>query len=1096
MTQGDFREQDVRARKQIRDALRETLFVEAGAGTGKTSALVDRIVALVCEGTPIEQIAAITFTERAAAELRERVRSKLEQAKAERAEKAGVIGAALESLDRAQISTIHAFCQAIVRTYAPEAGVDPDFEVQDEVLTERRMQERWRRYLEALGEDESARKAVDRLLSLGLRTGELEELALGLASRGEIAEMLERSPLSAGEPVWPDLSALRESLASLHAARAPAGDKLRQRIESAEASLKAVMAGPPDEREELLAAGAPSFNETAEKDKGQPNNWGGRDARDDCLEELVRVCRELNKLLSGLRAAALSTVTPRLLDFVRTDERARGRDGSLTFDDLILRARRLLAEDAGARESLRERYRALLIDEFQDTDPLQVQIATAFATDPASGKVEPGRLFLVGDPKQSIYRFRRADMATYAHTEERMRAADARFPELALNRRSRPVILDWVNAVFERIIGQGIRGVQSPYAAIHAQRENGDLRGPGVATVGGEGGDNARNVRTIEARQIAALCRQAQGNWQVVEGEAVRDAKFRDIAILIPRRTGLIALERELAAAGVPYRVESGSLIYRTQEVRDLVNCLTAIDDPADEVAIVAALRSPAFACSDVDLARHRAAGGRFNYHHPKLDEWTGPVADGLRALRSLHESRHNTSLAALAERFVYARGTIETGILDQGDRNSFRRARFVIERARAFESAGPESLRAFVSWLENQSQGQILDNEGASVDDDEDAVRVLTVHGAKGSEFPIVFLAGLSAAPMNNQRPPYNADFAGENVAVCVGTKTDNRRFILGDFEKLDAVEKQHQDAEFDRLLYVATTRARDHLVVFLNYSVNAKGASSAARRLIDARAQDLAQPLEVADAGARRSSGALEGLPLDPAPAGDAETFARERAELLTQAKTLAFTSATALKQNAEAGADEKPERDDESEPWSRGRAATRVGRAVHAAIQSLRFDADDAMIAAVARAEAVAEAVPHREADIARLVDWVVRESGAWKRALAAKRALREVPFALVADGKVLEGYVDMVLETDDGLEIIDWKTDAISGDQVRERLEQYELQAGLYVHGLETATGQHVTKVTYVFATPKVEEQMGDPAALRDAAVALLTATRVA
>ena len=154
MTQApDYLAQDEEARRVVCEALGETLFVEAGAGTGKTRALVDRIVALVCSGVPIDQIAAITFTERAAAELRERVRTGLEEEAPKQSQKADVIDAALASLDRAQISTIHAFCQAIVRTYAPEAGVDPDFDVQDELMTTRRMQERWRRFLEELGDD-------------------------------------------------------------------------------------------------------------------------------------------------------------------------------------------------------------------------------------------------------------------------------------------------------------------------------------------------------------------------------------------------------------------------------------------------------------------------------------------------------------------------------------------------------------------------------------------------------------------------------------------------------------------------------------------------------------------------------------------------------------------------------------------------------------------------------------------------------------------------------------------------------------------------------------------------------------------------------
>jgi ATP-dependent helicase/nuclease subunit A len=1072
---------DEQARRIICEALGDTLFVEAGAGTGKTRALVDRIVALVCSGVLIERIAAITFTERAAAELRERVRNGLEDELSQNGDRAGAIQAALGSLDRAQISTIHAFCQAIVRTYAAEAAVDPDFDVQEQLMTQRRMQERWRTYLELLGEDEHARTEVDRLLSLGLRVDELEELALGLAARGEVAEILTSRPLEAPAPVWPDLDQLRARLRDLPFDSVSSDDNLRLRVVNLLGVIEILLASPLEEREEILVAGASAFD-PEEKRKGSGRAWGSAAVRDDALATVQEIGGCLQNLLMGLRAAALAAVMPRMVDFVREDEHARGREGRLTFDDLILRTRRLLADNPVAVASLRSRFHALLIDEFQDTDPMQVQIATAFAIDPESGRIEPGRLFLVGDPKQSIYRFRRADMATYAQTRAAMTAVGAALPQLKQNRRSQRVIIDWVNGIFSRMIGPGDHPeIQPPYNEIEPERDL-TLRGPGVATFGGKQDTSARAVRVTEAVDIAAICRQAvEEKWQVAErtGET-RDTAYRDIAILLPRRIGLTALERALANAGVPYRVEGGSLIYRTQEIRDLLNVLTAIDDPADEVAVVAALRSPAFACSDVDLARHRSAGYRFNYHHPKLVEWNGPVTDSLRAVAELHAVRHDSSLAALVERVVLDCGLIEIGILDQGDRNSFRRARFMIERARAFEAAGPESLRAFVQWLEQQSEAAMLDNEGAGLDDDEDAVRVLTIHGAKGLEFPIVILGGMAAQPNVNQTPAYSTDFTGDRVAVCIGTKGQNRRFTLGDFEALNAMEAAHTNAEFDRMLYVATTRARDHLVVSLHH--HKRSSESGAQRLIGAGA-DAVQPLAVRRVITQYPRSQLDSLAVDIPDGVTKESFAAERADLLVRAKTVQYTSATALAPHKD---EQKEEATDETEPWARGRGGTRLGRAVHAAIQSLSLDADDATIAAFAKAQAVAEAIPHRQPDVERLVRWVVRESEAWQRARSAQRAMREVPFALQSDGKVLEGFVDLVIQTEDGIEIVDWKTDQISPADVPERLQQYELQAGLYVHGLESAAGIRVRRITYVFASARVEASPGDPGALANAA----------
>jgi ATP-dependent helicase/nuclease subunit A len=525
--------------------------------------------------------------------------------------------------------------------------------------------------------------------------------------------------------------------------------------------------------------------------------------------------------------------------------------------------------------------------------------------------------------------------------------------------------------------------------------------------------------------------------------------------------------------------------------VRDIINCLTAIDDPADEVAVAGALRSPAFACSDVDLAAFATDNrGRFDYLRRDLDDRKGPVAKALRILRDYHEGRHETSLAGLVEKVIWERRVIEVGTIDQGDRNAFRRARFLVEQARAFERARPESLRAFVSWLERQSAQMIVDHEGAGIDDDEDAVRIMTIHAAKGLEFPIVILAGLSAAPNTSEYPTYLADHAAGSVGVRVGQR--GREFVLGEYGDLRAAEVAHDLAEMGRLLYVAATRGRDHLIVSLYHTKRQK--LSCAQRLISNGAQvhapEMAEPPTITAIGGSR----LAGLTVELPDGLDRQGLGVEREALVTTATTRRFTSATAIKRETDdRRVDEERERTDSSEPWSRGRAGTRLGRAVHAAIQSLPLDPDEATIEAFCRAQATAEAIPNREIEVRRLVTWVVRESDAWQRAASATRAIREAPFAVRQDGAVLEGFVDLLIETADGIELVDWKTDRVPAEAVEERLRQYELQAGLYVHGVQEATGRPVTSVTYVFASAKVEASPGEPAALAASAVAELAAT---
>jgi ATP-dependent exoDNAse (exonuclease V) beta subunit len=492
---------------------------------------------------------------------------------------------------------------------------------------------------------------------------------------------------------------------------------------------------------------------------------------------------------------------------------------------------------------------------------------------------------------------------------------------------------------------------------------------------------------------------------------------------------------------------------------------------------VAGALRSPAYACSDVELAEYRLDGGSFSYLWPDLDLKAGRVADSLRDLRRLHAKRHQGSLAALVEEFVAGSRLVEAGLYVSADRNAFRRARFVIEQARLFEAEGPESLRAFVSWLEQRAGDAILDHEGAGLDDDEDAVRILTVHAAKGLEFPIVFLAGLGVSPMN-QSATLLVDRRTEAIGVSIGANV--RNFTAGPIGDINAQERQHQEAERDRLLYVAATRARDHLVVSL-YRAE-KSRRTAAERLLDAGGAGMAAPQlpelpEVRDASLQP----FAGLQVDAAD-GDEAAFVAARQRLARDAKQEIVTSATALGQllrdhNEEQ--DEQKEREDETEPWARGRAGTHRGRAVHAALQVLPWDAGVATIEALARAQSVAEAVPEDAGAIQELLRRAL-ETGAASRARAARRSLREVPFALFEEGVTLEGFIDLVVEDmDGGLEVIDWKTDAVAPSEVGRRLESYRLQAGLYVLGLEAATGRPVQRVTYVFVTPGVEASPGEP-----------------
>ena len=389
----------------------------------------------------------------------------------------------------------------------------------------------------------------------------------------------------------------------------------------------------PLEAYRLLAQSPPVGSKS-----GRQTNWNadpdsgsnGAAALKDLLQDLQE---QITDNLAEARAAALGPVLELLRSFALEYARHRKADGVAEFHDLLVWARDLLRDDLDARDYFRGRYSHVLIDEMQDTDPLQAEIAMFLAEDAPPDatptarprhwtEVKPGagRIFVVGDPKQSIYRFRRADVQLMRRAQE---IVGAERLVLSQNFRSRPGVIDWVNYVFGNWMQPGLQPDmgQPAYLALNSSVEDwadgaGDGTGygagysngtaPAVRYIGDAVDARIGRVRREEANAIATTILSARREGWPVRAEssdgAMRATDFRDICILMPTRTGLDVLELALEDAGIPYRLESQSMIYETQEIRDLLNCLRAIDDPTDQISVVAALRSPAFACSDVDL--------------------------------------------------------------------------------------------------------------------------------------------------------------------------------------------------------------------------------------------------------------------------------------------------------------------------------------------------------------------------------------------------------------------------------------------------------------------------------------------------------------
>ncbi|MEZ5170991.1 MAG: UvrD-helicase domain-containing protein [Acidimicrobiia bacterium] len=1124
---------DEEARSAITSRLDQTLFAEAGAGSGKTNSLVDRVVALVTSDdpehrTPMREIAAITFTEKAASELRDRIRKELEKGAADPGlsdEQRERCREALDELDSAAISTLHAFAQRLLIEHPIEAGLPPGVEILDEISSQVAFDDRWRRFVDRLLVDPD----IERALLLTLATGGTIERFRDVAGQFNANwDLVEERVGDEPDPPAVNLSALIDDVVTLCERRdhCTADDDLMAGHLDKVVDWCAEVNAAAQEGDEVETLRVVSSLARLTFGNGRKGNWP-----EGCLAEikadLGQMEEKRRRALDAIAEGAAKRIAAEIGRFTLDEAEERRRAGRLEFHDLLVHARRLLRDPEHGwtvRQRLRSRYTRLLLDEFQDTDPIQIDLAVQLASgDPDAGSkrwsdvdVEPGRLFLVGDPKQSIYRFRRADIAMFLEARDSLGGTRL---SLTKNWRTTRPIIEWVNATFTTLI-RPEPDSQPEYESLDPVREAAE-EGPAVTILGAAAHDSdtrADPLREFEADDVVATIRTAIAEeWSVGDGldeneeQIWRPARLGDITILLPTRTSLSALEMALDDAGIPYRAESSSLVYATREIRELLSTVRAIDDPTDQLSLATALRSPILGCADDDLFTFRHDhDGVFNHQAPLPDGLPGdhPVGQAMRYLADLHERRVWMSPSELLATIVRDRRLMELGFAQGRPRDLWRRVRFVIDQARAFGEAQGGGLREFLEWTRLQSDDGARVVETVLPETDDDSVRIMTVHGAKGLEFPITILSGMSTRPGGRKGGvkitwPRDGGY-GLRLTNSIATEEFTR------FQPLDEQMDHHEKL---RLLYVAATRARDHLVVSFHrkerkgdadeQSLTAaellcKGSTDAPHAVeLDAVESDIpiAEPRESAEFPDRNTWEAelKQVLARGEVPRTiAATTIARQAAEQQAAEEAREATEAPpadddpGLKKNA---------RDLELPPWMKGRYGTSIGRAVHAVLQTIDLRTG-AGLEETAAAQAAAEGVVGHEERVTALARSAL-ESDTVKEA-ASGRFWRETYVATPVGDRILEGYVDLIYRTDDGLVVVDYKTDAWRTEEdLDAKLERYRLQGASYALAVSQATGQDVTECRFLFLSEDGAEtrSIRDLAAARGTVTASLSPTRL-
>ena len=846
---GRLRDQD--ARDAIREDLDDTLFVEAAAGTGKTTALVGRIVEVLKRGRgTLDDIVAVTFTEKAAGEMKLRLRAEIETARAD-AEPGPVrdhLARALAQLELAHIGTIHGFCADLLRERPVEAGVDPAFRVAADDEAGRLCDvafERW--FRDALADPPpGVRRALRRVYA---RNSGGPRAAL----RGALDRLVEQRDFDAvwRRPSWDRereldraVDMLRD-LGALAECAARQDDYLTRNLRHIEDHVREL-----DRREEvrgrdydLLEARLRRF--MRERWRGwkwrgfRSGEFGAGLTKADALARRDRVRAEVEGVLETADAEMAADLRQDLWPVIRAYEEAKRREGCLDFVDLLIRARDLLRDDADVRAHYRNRFSHFFVDEFQDTDPLQAEILLLLCgEDPNETRAEHllptrGKLFVVGDPKQSIYRFRRADVMLYERTKRRLAAAGARVLHLSTSFRSQPRLQDAVNGAFEARMAAADDGSQAAYVPLAPHRPDIDgqpalIALPVPRPYGRFGSVWGRAVEDSLPVAVGAfvdwLVRESR--WMVTDRERPHEpvpVEARHVCLLFRRfqtwgddvtRPYVRALE----ARAIPHVLVGGRSYFDREEVLAVRNALTAIEWPDDRLSVYAALRGPLFSLGDGVLFEFGAEVGRL---HPLAGWGEGELADRVAGLEpelravaevldllgELHRHRNRRPLPDTILRLLEAaRAHAGIAIWPTGEQALANVLR-VIDRARAFERRGAASFRAFLDRLDEEAEGGQAE-EAPIVEEGTEGVRMMTVHKAKGLEFPVVILADMTC-PATHRMPTRHVD-AGKRLWVqplCGAVPLD----LLDNAD----LERRRDMAEADRLAYVAATRARDLLVV-----------------------------------------------------------------------------------------------------------------------------------------------------------------------------------------------------------------------------------------------------------------------------------------
>jgi len=1082
--------------------------VVAGAGTGKTTILVNRILNLLLrEPNPlaITEIVALTFTNKAATEMKQRLRAQLlrltEQAddmiatfrtryhlSAEQVgERARM---ALEQMEKAQIGTLHSFAAHLLRLHPLESELDPLFQEDDGSRFKELFHSYWDRWLDdELGSAGPQHDRWRRVLA-GATLDDLRQLTAALAGDFVDLDELERQcrslPLEGALRDW--VVATHGRAATLLAAQdQPKRRKVEQMLAAAVQSLALLLKqGPPG-----LAHLPQDERAVLEKDLGKaPAGWHAATFQE--AASIIGLAQQLLTVDQSYFQEVVTLVRP----FLAQVHHEFLTSGWIAFDGLLARAKTLLRDHPAVRARIKQTYRAILVDEFQDTDPVQYEIILYLGERAGSHQtawhdvdLEPGKLFIVGDPKQSIYAFRRADIEAFERVVEKIRAGGGGVYSLVTNFRSDGAVLDVVNNVFDRLF-QSAEHVQPANERLAARPQ----RKPEVSVFGAQlrlvtpGEDDEEfDVQVATRAEAEALARWLKE--ELLPGTTVTDRDRRDgplqpghIALIFRKLTHAQVYLDALRRYDIAYITDGEKHFYRRQEIIDLVNLLRVIDNPHDTIALVGILRSPLGGMTDRELLALQQREGLDYRQREWLSAWNHPQSGMVRRLyerlAELHQLAPLRPVPDTIDLIFDRLPVLELAAASLHGEQAVANLRKIREMAEALADRPHLTLTGFVDLMMTRVSEQPDEAESALAEESLDAVRVLTIHKAKGLEFPVVILPGLHQGSKSPRKgPSIHHDWSSRCYSLQMGGRS-NLGAVLVDMKMV-----AREEAEQRRLLYVGMTRARDLLILsggqttkpghdtvlsLLGEAIADEGGLSTADQICigSSRITRVITPATVA--ARRRRQEPLSTMA--PRPALDPILIRRHARQVEWEERRM---TPRRLTPSSLAGG--RPETG--FLPTVTGRdsdLARLIGVCAHAVLEQWDFTRPRAEICTVieqACRRYVAQDAPQLVVDVTEDLTTVFERffsSEPYKRLQRATVLGREVPFVMpFGEGQMMEGVIDLIYRLDDRIWIADYKTDDVAAEDIQTRADRYRSQAESYSRAVASALGLPSVSFQFVF-----------------------------